>query len=103
MPGIQFYRPVRSYPPVLVAKDVEIKAPPAEEVTSKGIGRILQALLPILGALGGLALILQLGSNPLFLIGGIAMAGTSVLGGISAFFMQRSGRGNRGKQQQEIY
>jgi DNA segregation ATPase FtsK/SpoIIIE, S-DNA-T family len=102
MPGIQFYRPARSYPPVLATKDVEIKAPPAEEATQKGIGRVLQVLLPILGGVAGLTMMLEFGNNPIFMIGGIAMAFACVVGGLSAVFL-RGSRGNKRKQQQEIY
>jgi len=50
MHATKFYRPARSYPPVLPVDDVVIKAPPVlQQNRTTGVSGLLQYALPALG------------------------------------------------------
>jgi len=103
MAGIQFYRPARSYPPVLSVQKVVIKSPPAQTATTKGILAWLQYLLPVVGLLGGAVMIFGFGESPLMLIAGAAMLVGGVAGGIGSAFTRNFSEKQQRKHQSRVY
>ena len=103
MAGIQFYRPARSYPPVLSEQKVVIKAPPTLPAGPKGIAAVLQIALPIVASLGGAVMIFAFGSNPLFLFAGIFMVVGGIGGSVGMAFVQRHTQKKQFIRQEQVY
>ncbi|WP_201377396.1 type VII secretion protein EccCb [Ktedonobacter sp. SOSP1-85] len=98
-----FYRPARSYPPVLPVNDVIIDAPPVLQPTQKGAVAWLQLVLPAVGGLGSLLFVLAYRENLVLIIGGITMAVCSVGGGITMGVVQRHSQKKLRQREQKLY
>jgi DNA segregation ATPase FtsK/SpoIIIE, S-DNA-T family len=101
--GKKFYRPARSYPPVLPTNDVIISAPPVMEATQAGIATWLQYLLPIAGGLGSVLFIIAYPENLLIVVAGISIAVCSIGGGVAVGIVQRYTQKKQQKQRQKLY
>src|SRR5579859_1692656 len=103
MHAMQFYRPARSYPPVLPVNDLIINAPPVLQPTQTGVVGWLQYLLPVVGGLGSLIFVFAFPQNILLVIAGITMAICSVGGGLAMGIVQRYSQKKQRKQGQDRY
>jgi DNA segregation ATPase FtsK/SpoIIIE, S-DNA-T family len=104
MHATKFYRPARSYPPVLPIDDVVIKAPPVvQQNRTTGVSGLLQYALPALGGLGSLLFVFVYRDNILFVIAGIMMAVGFVGSGFGMYFLQRYWFNKQRKNQRKLY
>ena len=103
MRGIQFYRPARSYPPVLPVNDLVINAPPVLQANQTGFMGWLQYLLPVVGGLGSLIFVFAYRQNPLVMVAGVTIALCSVGGGLAMGLAQRYTQKKQRKQGQKRY
>ena len=93
-PMITFHVPVRDYPPHLPNEEIVINAPPQISATTGGAVTWLQALLPIVGALGGSLFFLLYFVNgtsrqPLMLVIAIAVPLLTIVTSLATHFIQR--------------
>lgn len=103
MHGTTFYRPARSYPPVLSTSEMVINSPPIAPQAQSGAVTWLQYLLPVVGGLGSLIFVFAYHANPLMIIAGIAMAVCSIGGGVIMGIVQRRMQKKLLKQQRDLY
>ena len=104
MHGTKFYRPARSYPPVLPVDEVVIKAPPTVQQNRwTGAAGLLQYALPALGGLGSLVFVFVYRDNILFMVAGIIMAVGFIGSGFGMYFLQRYWFNKQRKQQRKLY
>jgi S-DNA-T family DNA segregation ATPase FtsK/SpoIIIE len=104
MHGSKFYRPARSYPPVLPVNDVVIKAPPTvQQDRWTGVSGLLIYAFPALGGLGSLVFAFVYRSNILFVIAGIVMAVGFIGSGFGMYFVQRYWYKKQLKQRRKLY
>src|SRR5579864_3845053 len=104
MHATKFYRPARSYPPVLPVDDVVIKAPPVlEQNQMTGVAGLLQYALPALGGLGSLLFVFVFRDNIIFVIAGILIAVGFIGSGFGMYFLQRYWFNKRRKNQRKLY
>ncbi len=103
MHGIQFYRPVRSYPPVLPVNDLVLNAPPVLQPNQMGIVGWLQYVLPIIGGVGSLIFVFAFRGNLLMIVAGITIAVSSIGGGLAMGFAQRYTQEKQRKHERTRY
>src|SRR5579864_5841574 len=104
MHATKFYRPARSYPPVLPVDDVVIKAPPVlQQNRTTGVSGLLQYALPAFGGLGSLLFVFVYRDNILFMIAGIVMAVGFIGSGIGMYFLQQYWFNKQRKNQRKLY
>jgi len=92
-PTITFHVPVRDYPPHLPNEEMVINAPPQLPTTTGGAVIWLQALLPVVGALGGSLFFLLYFVNgmngPLMLVIAIAVPLLTIVTSLATNLVQR--------------
>jgi S-DNA-T family DNA segregation ATPase FtsK/SpoIIIE len=103
MHGTIFYRPARSYPPVLSTTEMVISSPPIIPQVQSGAVSWLQYLLPVVGGLGSLIFVFAYQANPLMIVAGISMAVCSIGGGVIMGIVQRRTQKKTLKQQRSLY
>ena len=81
-----FHRPPRAFPPVPPSAEVVIARPPA--LARRGVGGVVQMLMPVLGTLGMVAFAVVM-PNKLFLILAGAFVAVSLLSVMASFWAQR--------------
>ncbi len=103
MHKIQFYRPARSYPPVLPKDELKMNAPPVLQANQGGVIGWLQYLLPVVGGIGSLIFVLAFRENPWMLVAGIAMAVSFIGSGVLMGFVQRYNQKRQRKHARNSY
>lgn len=98
-----FYRPARTYPPLLPADDIVISAPPVVPQAPGGILTWLQYLLPSLGGVGALVFIFAFPANPLMIIAGATIGVSMITTGFVMGIVQRRTAKKQLQQQMSSY
>jgi S-DNA-T family DNA segregation ATPase FtsK/SpoIIIE len=95
-----FHRPPRSFPPALRNGEVVIARPPV--LSRRGVGGMLQMLLPALGSLGIVAFALVT-PNKLFLIVAGVFVAISLLSVVASYWAQRRSGKISARAQRRLY
>lgn len=95
------HRPARVVRPLEPPDPVAVASPPP--VTDGAGGPPLQALLPVVGALGSMTMMMVLRNNPVFLLVGIMVLVVALVGGVGMAMTQRGAAARTRRTQRERY
>jgi len=103
MQGNTFYRPARSYPPLLPGNEIVVPAPPVIQASPRGIMAWLQYLLPALGGMGAFIFILAYPTNLFIVFAALLMGAAMIASGLAMGIVQRQQGKKQRKLQRERY
>ena len=103
MQGNTFYRPARSYPPLLPGNEIVVPAPPVIQASPRGIMAWLQYLLPALGGMGAFIFILAYPTNLFIVFAALLMGAAMIASGLAMGIFQRQQGKKQRKLQRERY
>ena len=95
-----FHRPPRSFPPALPDQKIVVAKPP--ELARRGVGGLVQLLLPVLGTLGIVAFAVIM-PNKLFLIVAGAFVLIAVFSVVASYWAQRRSGKMSARTERRLY
>lgn len=95
------HRPARVVRPLRAPDPVDLAAPP--QLSEGGAGAPLQALFPVVGALGSMTMMLVLRNNPLFVMVAVLILVIALVGGVGMALSQRGAATRQRRTQRERY
>src|SRR5205807_8701547 len=96
------HRPARIPPPALTGDPLVLVTPPGTDRDEAGAGQWMQYALPVVGSLGSLLFMIS-NPKPLFIVGGLFFALSSVASGVAMGITQRRGQRLRVETARERY
>lgn len=96
------HRPARVVRPLDRPAPVDLAAPP-QVADAAGGGTAMQALFPVIGAMGSMTMMLVLRNNPLFVMVAILILVVALVGGVGMALSQRGTQARNRRTQRERY